>query len=261
MTYYQKTGESWTDKMKRKRGERAVARQLEYQRIKSKGMAGHEKLAILSIKRRAVVVKEKLEQFREIRPEDRFLEVGSGAHGLVFGFNDNFAVGLDPLAVEYKQLFPMWQGTFNSIAAIGESLPFGDESFDVVLSDNVVDHASDPVGIIRELVRVLSPTGVLYFTVNTHHPIYEAVSIFHGYWNALGLKFEITPFADHTVHFTQGRVASIFEDLPVQVRSQATPLGDSGGGTSRGGGVQNRIRRVFKKNVLYEVIATKKPSN
>src|SRR5262249_60815876 len=88
------------------------------------------------------------------------------------------------------------------IQAFGESPPFDDASFDVVLSDNVVDHARSPARIVAELVRVLAPGGILYFTVHVHHPLYGHVSRVHGAWRALGIPFEIGPFADHTVHLS-----------------------------------------------------------
>lgn len=41
-----------------------------------------------------------------------------------------------------------------------ETLPFADESFDVVYSNGVLHHTSDTVGAVRELHRVLRPGGL-----------------------------------------------------------------------------------------------------
>ena len=64
-------------------------------------------------------------------------------------------------------------GSHRIISATGESLPLRDKSFDIVLCDNVVDHAKNPRRIIEEIARVLAPGGMLYFEVNIHHRIYQ----------------------------------------------------------------------------------------
>ena len=182
--------------------------------------------------------------------------MGSGAHGLIFGFEENVAAGIGPLAVEYRSLFPVWQTKTKTVAAAGEELPFAGRSFDVVLSDNVIDHAADSIGIIYEPYRVLSPNGIFYFTVNTHHPIHQTVSALHGFWNAIGVRYEITPFADHTIHFTKAKVDEFFDSLDLNIISRDLPFTDAGkpNGTL---GIESLIKMAFPKNVLYELIAVK----
>ncbi len=43
--------------------------------------------------------------------------------------------------------------------AAGEHLPFPDNSFDLILSHEVIEHVQDDVKAIREMVRVLKPGG------------------------------------------------------------------------------------------------------
>ena len=45
------------------------------------------------------------------------------------------------------------------IEAARTALPFSDETFDVVLSASVLEHAHDVTGIMREIARVLKPSG------------------------------------------------------------------------------------------------------
>ncbi|MBI4612674.1 MAG: methyltransferase domain-containing protein [Planctomycetes bacterium] len=45
------------------------------------------------------------------------------------------------------------------------ALPFADRQFDVVICTEVIEHTSHPRGAVSELVRVLSPGGLLIVTV------------------------------------------------------------------------------------------------
>jgi len=54
--------------------------------------------------------------------------------------------------------------------ATGEKLPYADESFDIVIADNVVEHLSEPVAVFSEVARVLKPSGLFVFkTPNKLH--------------------------------------------------------------------------------------------
>ena len=44
---------------------------------------------------------------------------------------------------------------------VGESIPYPDASFDVVVSDNVFEHLDNPLAVFREVHRVLRPGGLL----------------------------------------------------------------------------------------------------
>ncbi len=50
----------------------------------------------------------------------------------------------------------------NGVAADVQALPFHDTSFDLVIANHMLYHVPDREVAIRELRRVLSPTGVLY---------------------------------------------------------------------------------------------------
>jgi len=246
---------------KQRRARRARERQLDYQFAKAAKARGREAEYVEAMRQRSAHVREKLEGVRAIPLDARVLEVGSGAHGLIFFFGTTRGVGVDPLAREYATLFPAWQHRARTIAAAGERLPFEDASFDVVLCDNVVDHAEDPARIARELARVLTAGGLLYFTVNFHHSIYSAAAHLHSAWNAAGLHFEVGPFADHTVHLTLPAVRSLFDGLPLRVIEESTKVADARRAARlrppRHAG--DRIKRLFFKNALYELVAERNP--
>jgi SAM-dependent methyltransferase len=242
-----------------RRAARALERQLAYQRQKSLHARGHEADYVTAMRRRSARVRALLEEARPLPADARVLEVGSGAHGLIFYFEGARGLGCDPLAAHYAEMFPAWQRRVPTVAARGEELPFGAASFDAVLCDNVVDHAEGPARIVAELARVLAPGGLLYFTVNVHHPVYHVAARLHAAWNAAGLRFEIGPFADHTVHLTLDAARALFKGLPLRpilerenieetkARARQRPPRHMG----------DRLKRLFFKNALYEVVATR----
>lgn len=245
----------------KRRAERALDRQLDYQRRKAARVKGRERELIADMMAHSREVRDKLEAVAPIADDAPVLEVGCGAHGLIFYFGTENGIGIDPLADHYAELFPTWQSRARTIAAPGERLPFEDASFDVVLCDNVVDHAESPRRIVEEIARVLRPGGLIYFEVNIHHPLYHAAASTHAAWRALGIPFEITPFADHTVHFTKDAARHLFDGLPFSILRESDNIDEvrrqSHRTQVRHAG--DRLKRFFFKNAQYEVIAVRKP--
>src|SRR5215213_45016 len=248
---------SWREATRRKLARRALERQLAYQQRKAAHVCGREDEIIVAMKASSRRVRDLLETFQPIEPDARVVEVGSGAHGLIFYFGSPHGIGVDPLAVSYGSLFPRWQSCAPTVAAVGESLPFGDQSFDVVLCDNVVDHAESPVKIAGELARVLVAGGLLYFTVNIHHPMYAVAAGVHSGWRAVGFPYEVGPFADHTTHLTLHAAQDLFHNLPLQILSAKNNVDEAQAHARQQPPrhVGDRLKRVFFKNALYQVVA------
>lgn len=250
-----KTNESYS--LRQKLARRALERQLEYQEKKAQHLRGHEDEVIAAMQRSSRRVCELLEKFGPLDRDARVIEVGSGAHGLIFYFGASRGIGIDPLAVSYRSLFPRWQKCATTIAAVGEQLPFRDASFNVVLCDNVVDHAESPQQIVAELVRILKPGGLLYFTVNIHHSVYAVAAGVHSGWRALGVSYEVGPFADHTTHLTLDTASGLFAQLPLEKLSEKSNVDETRARARRQPPrhMGDRLKRVFFKNALYELVA------
>ena len=126
-----------------------------------------------------------------------------------------------------------------------------------MLCDNVVDRAESPVKIVGELARVLVSGGLLYFTVNIHHPVYAVAAGVHSSWRAVGLPYEVGPFADHTTHLTLEAAKALFQKLPLQILSAKSNIDEARARARKQTPrhVGDRLKRVFFKNALYEVIA------
>jgi SAM-dependent methyltransferase len=98
----------------------------------------------------------------------RLLDLGAGA-GIVPQMNfrglTKWVTGIDPNERVRDNPF-----LDEGLVATGESLPFPDCSFDIVISDNVLEHLESPARVFAEVRRVLKPGGLfLAKTPNRRH--------------------------------------------------------------------------------------------
>lgn len=248
---------AWKARKRQKRACRALEHQLVYQTRKAQQLKGSEPYLIATRLQSSQRVRSILENLKPIKSDTRLLEVGSGAHGLIFFFGAQRGVGVDPLAVQYARLFPAWQRRVVTVSALGETLPFTDSSFDVVLCDNVVNHTERPAVVISEIARVLSPPGLFYFRVYIYHPIYALISSIFGIWKALGMPFEIGDFTSHTTHFTLTSARRLFKNLPFRILQENVYIAESKTRTKK---LQlrhfgDRIKLILFKVAVLEIIA------
>lgn len=54
---------------------------------------------------------------------------------------------------------------FTLVRAVGEALPFGNDSFDLITIKSTLDHCFDPNLVMRECYRVLKPGGLVVITL------------------------------------------------------------------------------------------------
>ena len=99
------------------------------------------------------------------------LDVGCGPFGMIhFIEAEGARIGIEPLAVELKNMGFSISFTGDRrdvhVAAVGEAIPTADETIDIVICFNVLDHAAAPGQVLTECKRVLRPQGILLFNVN-----------------------------------------------------------------------------------------------
>ncbi len=102
--------------------------------------------------------------------------------------------------------------------AVGESLPFADGTFDVVLLHEVLEHVTDDQATLQEAARVLAPGGrVVIFCPNRLYP-FETHGIFLGKRYLFGnvplvnylpdaLRSRLVP---HARAYTRGRLSGLY---------------------------------------------------
>lgn len=166
------------------------------------------------------------------RARGRVLENGCGVGmyveklaalgGTVFGLEYDFA-----RAAEARTRSP------RILNAAGERLPFPSESFDLILSHEVLEHVQDDREAAREMIRVLNPGGrAVIFCPNRGYP-FET----HGiYWRGR-YKFGNIPLVNYLPRAWRDRLAphvrvysrrdleKLFEGLPVRFVERTVVFG------------------------------------
>jgi len=127
----------------------------------------------------------------------RILEVGCGEGRQLTAIGSRFPnadlVGLDLPDVELEEA---WDSVASSmVQASATQLPFADNTFDLVMAIEVLEHLPDPVQAMREIARVASGAVVLSVP---WEPVWRLGNLARGrYVSALGN----TP--GHIQHFTR----------------------------------------------------------
>ncbi len=148
------------------------------------------------------------------------LDVGAGA-GIVaqMSFRGLAAqvcgVDLDPRVVGNPMLD-------EGRVANGGEIPYENARFDVVFSDNVLEHLDEPLLVFREVARVLKPGGVFLFkTPNKWHymPTISRLTPhgFHQYFNRLRGRTEEDTFPTRYRANTRGDVMQLAADAGLLV--------------------------------------------
>lgn len=154
----------------------------------------------------------------------KILDIGCGIGTYVKHFrrfsNDVYGVDVEPERVaEASKELP------NISVAKSEDLPFPDNTFDMTLLNEVIEHVDDDRDTIREAVRVTKPGGyIVIFAPNRLFP-FET----HGAYFAGRYKFGNIPLvgwlpdplrnklAPHVRAYMAGDIRRLFQGLPVRV--------------------------------------------
>ncbi len=94
----------------------------------------------------------------------KFLDVGCGIGGHLLILRNNgiqYAFGFD-IVYRLVKIAKSEYGVKNLLVANGMRIPLIDGSVDRVILYNVIEHCSEPIGVLNEIYRVLSRDGILY---------------------------------------------------------------------------------------------------
>ncbi len=134
---------------------------------------------------------------------------------------DSLRIGLE---VEFDRALAARPRADGIVLGVGEGLPFADDSFDLILSNEVLEHVADDRTCAAEMARVARPGGrIVIFAPNRWYPVEQ-----HGiYWRG-EYKFGNIPLvnylpdalrnrlAPHVRAYTAGGLRGLFAGLPVR---------------------------------------------
>lgn len=166
------------------------------------------------------------------RIKGRVLENGCGV-GTYAAHLSSHAGSVIGLEYDFERANQAHTGPIQVLNAAGERLPFPDETFDIILSHEVLEHVADDAMAVHEMGRVLRRGGrIILFVPNRGYP-FET----HGvYWRGR-YRFGNIPLvnylprrirdrlAPHVRAYTRGDLEVLFAGLPLRFVDRMTIFG------------------------------------
>jgi SAM-dependent methyltransferase len=152
------------------------------------------------------------------------LDVGCGIGTYVRRFR-RFSDDVHGVEVEAERVAEASAELPNIVVGVGEALPYPDDQFDLVFSNEVIEHVDDDRATAAEMVRVTKPGGVIVaFAPNRLYPFETHGAYFGGryvFGNIPLINWLPDPlrarFAPHVRAYTRTGIRRIFAGQPVQL--------------------------------------------
>jgi SAM-dependent methyltransferase len=140
-----------------------------------------------------------LQQHLKIPPFPRVLQIGTGAQAFVHCCKGSKFL-LDPLSIFFKQNFSeLISPESNIVEGMGESLPFKNDSFDVIFYVQTIDHVDQPAATVREVLRIAKPGAAIMIS---GHVFSRFAALLHAVFGKI-----VDPMHPHSL--TSGRLKKL----------------------------------------------------
>jgi SAM-dependent methyltransferase len=161
---------------------------------------------------------------RQVNLQDKcVLEAGCGNGLYAAQFIDRFQAKVEAFDIEAERIAIAQVHVPHALIAKGEALPYPDNTFDVVFSNEVIEHVENDARFAAEMVRVTRPGGhIAIFCPNRWYP-FET----HGHYWRGEYHFGNTPLinylpdrwrnklAPHVRAYSARGLRRLFDTLPV----------------------------------------------
>lgn len=215
-------------------------------------------------------IKKAITQFRKLNKvfdlkNKKILEIGSGFGSLLLisRLNNVDIVGIehDPNSVDMSTKLARILRIDDEIAIAGkgERLPFRDNTFDLIVSYQVLEHTDNPKQVISESVRVLKNKGYIYFICPNYHSFYEGhiSKIWLPFLNKKNVKFYLKLLGfkkdrlDHIKFIKPKDILNYVKDLNVEIRSIGKKEFEEYFQEKNINKIQNRLLRIILHLILF----------
>jgi len=164
-----------------------------------------------------------IRQYAGERLHGTILEDGCGVGEYLQRLNEQakLAVGLD---VDLERVLETQHKGLTAQLAVGEALPHAAQTFDLVISNEVIEHVQDDRQAVAEIVRVLKPGGrLILFCPNRGYP-FETHGIYRKGKYHFGNKLFVNylpncwrnKLAPHVRVYRSSDLEKLFAGLPVR---------------------------------------------
>jgi len=166
------------------------------------------------------------------RIQGRLLENGCGV-GLYLDHLFPLGCEVVGLEFEFQRALEAKKVAKPVLGGAGEFLPFPANSFDLILSNEVIEHVVDDRKAVQEMVRTLIPGGrMIVFCPNRWYP-FETHGIYRGGKYYFGNKFLVNylpktlrnRLAPHVRVYSRKDLQNLFQGLPVKFITQKVIFG------------------------------------
>lgn len=140
----------------------------------------------------------------------RVVEVGAGPIGIIcFIETPAVRIAVDPLTVQLVE--SGFRDSFGTerLQAIGEHLPIVDQSIDVAICYNVLDHCRNPMAVVTEMHRILRRGGTMVLALHLIRPAFGWVGPILG---------RLDP--PHPYHFTREQALEVVRSGGFRLESE-----------------------------------------
>ena len=154
----------------------------------------------------------------------RVLDVGCGIGTYIRRFRQ-YTDDVHGIEVEPERVAEASLELPNIVLAVGEALPYPDDHFDLVFSNEVIEHVRDDRKTAQEMVRVTKPGGlIVLFAPNRLYP-FETHGAYFGKRYVFGNVPLVNWFPDpirdrfvpHVRAYTQTSIRRLFAGEPVRL--------------------------------------------
>lgn len=143
----------------------------------------------------------------------KILDAGSGNGGTCISFAEAgaevFGIEVKNDLVEIARSFAESRKTKTEFILYDKkTIPFPDNTFDAALSISVLEHVTDPVNYLGEILRVLKPNGQLYLAFpnrlwprETHTLLFGITYLPYKIAEKVARLFKRNPLSENNLHF------------------------------------------------------------